>query len=119
MGSVFAANPRSAMLIMMASSVRMEANGRVNPSAYLRPIAQPTTNNPAIASKPSQIACRVHRSIPPGLQLGTHPLEIVTERITQFRMLQTVLYSRLQITKFAAAIVAYAFKLAGVGALLA
>src|SRR5689334_8463160 len=41
------AMPSSPTLRIMASTVHTEGQGRVNPSVYLRPIAQPTSNNPA------------------------------------------------------------------------
>ena len=48
------------MLIAMAVNVSTDGISRVNPSVYLRPIAQPTSINPAASNKnqaigPSQI----------------------------------------------------------------
>ncbi len=39
------------MLIAMAVNVSTDGISRVNPSVYLRPIAQPTSINPAASNK--------------------------------------------------------------------
>jgi hypothetical protein len=47
MGMVRAARESRNMLAAIAAPVRMLGTGRVKPSVYLRPIAQPTSSRPA------------------------------------------------------------------------
>jgi len=51
MGRSRAAMPSSSMLATMARPVRTLGTGRVKPSVYFSPMAQPVSSSPAITSR--------------------------------------------------------------------